>query len=213
MYSQSNDRKVIIADDHEVVREGLATAINLQDNMEVVRQCGSAEECLDAIKDFSGELVIVIDVGMPGQCPFSTIEKMSKLRPMNKVIFHTAHMSDALIARARHSGASGYLLKSSPISTLISTISEVCDGKTVYPDLGDAKYQQIEDGFEQILSPRELEVLRYVAEGFTAKQIGEKMSISTRTAERHKTNIMEKLSLHTQVDLARYAIREGIVIP
>jgi DNA-binding NarL/FixJ family response regulator len=204
---------VIIVDDHEIVREGLAKSISLQEGMEVVRTCGSAEECLEALKDFSGSLVIIFDIAMSGLCPFTTTEKIGKIRPRNKVIFHSGYLSDALLARARHSGAAGYILKSAPVSELIDGIKDVHLGKTVYPQLGDADYSSEPEGFDPILSPREMEVLRYVAEGLTAKQIGDKMEISTRTAERHKTNIMDKLKVHSQVELARYAIREGFIIP
>ena len=214
LYSDKSKKiEIIIVDDHEIVREGLSRAINLQEHMTVVRTCRSAKECLNAVRDFSDPVVIVFDIAMSGLCPFSTAEKIVKIRPRNKVIFHSGYLTNNLIARAKHAGASAYVPKSLPVSELIATINEVNIGNNLYPELQQDGDQGIQCDFEPVLSPREMEVLRYVAQGMTAKIIGQLLKISTRTAERHKTNIMEKLRVNSQVELARYAIREGFVIP
>lgn len=203
---------VVLVDDHEVVRDGLFHAISTQGDMEVLHSCSSADGCLEFLKVESRGTVVILDVAMSGLCPFNAALYISKMPARHRVLFYTGYPDEVLVERAMICGAYGFCSKSQPISSLFSAIKCVFGGEKIFPTtLGK---QSVEGGCgTKNLSAREVEVLRHVADGCTAKEIGSMMDISARTAERHKTNIMDKLDMHTQVELARFAIREGVLIP
>ena len=117
--------------------------------MTVVKQCSTAQEALEVVKDYDGQMILLFDVGLEGLCPFSTTEKIMKFHPLNKVIFHTGYLSDALLARARHAGAAGYLLKSSPMSETLASIRKVAEGGTSFPQLPAGEYIKNQRGFSR----------------------------------------------------------------
>lgn len=219
-------RKVILIDDHEIVRLGLSHIINAENDLSVVAQSADAESGLEDILAHQPD-VAVVDINMPGPSAFEMVQAAIKQLPNLKVIFLTAYNTDSNVERALSSGASGFVTKSESLGTIVTAIRDVLAGNVPFLSK-DVRNRMItvdhlprisfQNGASRavaarksLLSPREVEVLCCVAKGQSAKQIATVLSISSKTVERHKSNIMSKLSLHTQVDLTRYAIREGII--
>ena len=216
--------KVVVVDDHEVVREGLVTMINTQTDMEVIGNYGDADTALEVIKDETPDL-IMSDISMPGLSPFEMVKRSKEQNPQLKVLFLTAYSTDGNLERALRAGGSGFITKVEPMNIILQAIRTVSSGEKFFSDevqgriVGSQCKNLDETGDEdltvrrELLSPREVEVLCCVARGLTAKQIANTLHISAKTVERHKSNIMAKLGIHSQVDLARYAIREGLIAP
>lgn len=217
---------IIVIDDHEVVRKGLVSIINTQTDMEVVAHCGDPESGTKFVEQHKPDLVLT-DISMPGSSPFEMVRKIKDTDPATKVIFLTAYSSDSNLERALRAGAQGFLTKTDPIEEVMTAIRKVRAGEKYFS--GEIKDRIVQNGENangsdsapqddvtvrrELLSPREIEVLCCVGRGQTAKQIAQNLKISAKTVERHKSNIMAKLGIHSQVDLARYAIREGLINP
>ncbi|MDB2447311.1 response regulator transcription factor [bacterium] len=210
--------KVVVVDDHEVVREGLVTMINTQPNMEVVGDCGDADTALEIIADRKPDIVMS-DISMPGLSPFEMVKRSKEQNPQLRVLFLTAYSTDGNLERALRAGGSGFITKVEPMGVILEAISKVASGESFFSDeiqgriVGNQGADEDLTVRRELLSPREVEVLCCVARGLTAKQIANTLHISAKTVERHKSNIMAKLGIHSQVDLARYAIREGLIAP
>lgn len=219
-------RKIVLIDDHEIVRLGLSHIINAERELEVVAQSGDAQSGLKEILTHKPDIAVV-DINMPGMNAFDMVKTAISQMPNLKVIFLTAYSTDSNIERAMNSGAAGFVTKSESLGNIVIAIREVLAGHTPYFS-SDVRSRMVSTGRvsrdattegiaktvsarKSLLSPREIEVLSCVAQGQSAKQIASTLHISAKTVERHKSNIMSKLSLHTQVDLTRYAIREGII--
>jgi DNA-binding NarL/FixJ family response regulator len=222
--------KIILIDDHEIVRLGLSHVINAENDLAVVAQSNDAQSGLIEIMKHRPD-VAVVDINMPGTSVFEMVQVALKQLPGLKVIYLTAYNTDTNVERALASGASGFVTKGESLGTIVAAIREVIGGRTPFlsddvrgrvvtnnriaPMTGNASEAGVHaltiTARKNLLSPREIEVLCCVAQGQSAKQIATVLSISSKTVERHKSNIMAKLSLHTQVDLTRYAIREGII--
>ena len=227
---------VAIIDDHELVRLGLACTINSDHEFLVVSQSHDAQSGLEQILSHRPDVVIV-DIGMPGRNVFEMIKEAKQQLPMLRVIFLTAFSNQANIDLALAAGASGFVAKAESLTSISVAIRAAVLGQFIYlspsiqarnefesadSSLGEARVtsKRVGPGTEKaqgtkhdILSTRELEILRYVASGQSAKTIASHLTISAKTVDRHKANIMAKLNLHNQVDLTRFAIREGIVAP
>ncbi len=213
--------KVLIIDDHEVVREGLATVINSQPNLIVVGQASTAAAGLLAVEENKPD-VILVDISIPGENVFEHIKEYRKASPNVKILFLSAYSTDANVEKAIKAGGAGFITKSEPSLTIVAALTEVANGKKYFSQdvtnrlvtNGEATTNISETQVKgELLSPREIEVLCSVGRGLTAKEIATKLNISSKTVERHKSNIMAKLGIHNQVELTRYAIREGLLTP
>jgi two-component system response regulator NreC len=217
---QSHKFKVVLVDDHEVVRAGLRAVIDSDSQLQVVGCFGHDTVGADVVTALDPN-VVVFDINIPGVDSFDLALQVKKLKPSTKVLFLTGFATDSNIERALASGGSGFLTKNDSMPSLVQAIFHVM--KNADPFISQevqsrlvAKTKSSEAGNglssrRSLLSPREVEVLCYVAKGQSAKQIAQTLNISAKTVERHKSNIMTKLHLHTQVDLTRYAIREGMI--
>jgi DNA-binding NarL/FixJ family response regulator len=219
--------RVILIDDHEIVRAGLSAVINAEPDLLVVGQQSDAQSGLASIETHKPD-VVVVDINMPGASVFDTVQSALRSLPNLKVIFLTAFSSDSNLERAMQCGASGFITKSESLSTIVNAIREVVAGRQPFfsDDVrgriisspranGASALNQMSSiaARRSLLSAREQEILCCVAQGQSAKQIATLLNISAKTVERHKSNIMTKLHLHTQVELTRYAIREGMIAP
>lgn len=220
---ESRKYKVVLVDDHEVVRTGLRTVIDSDSQLQVTGCLGHDDVSVDGIIALNPD-VVVFDINMPGVDSFDLASQLKRLRPNTKALFLTAFATDSNLERAMAAGGSGFLTKNDSMSELVKAIyhvmresepfiSEEVQSRVVAKPRSAA---ELGDGLavssrRSLLSPREVEVLCHVAKGQSAKQIAQTLKISAKTVERHKSNIMTKLHLHTQVDLTRYAIREGII--
>lgn len=207
--------RIILADDHETVREGLRLIINLQDDMEV---CGEANNGHDAIS-LAQELqpdVLVMDVTMPKLNGLKATRKLKEICPHLKVLTLTRHTDDAYLQELLRAGASGYVLKQSSSDELLRAIRAIAEGGN-YLDpsiagrvMGGYVKRRFDGKSGQVtLSERETEVLRQIAWGYSNKEIAARLDISVKTVEAHKANAMRKLDFTSRLDIVRFAVLQG----
>jgi len=211
---------IVLADDHHVLRHGLRVLLETNPEFCVV---GEAEDGIQAT-EMLGSLhpdVLVLDVMMPKLNGLEVTRQARKLSPQTGVVILSMYEDEAYVIEALRAGAKAYVLKSSTSDELVSAIREAAIGRRYLSSpLSEraiqAYMQTAEDtalDLPELLTSREREVLQLAAEGYTAAQIAATLSISQRTAQTHRTNLMHKLGLHTQTQLVRYAIRKGILSP
>ena len=207
--------RVLLADDHPMVRDGLAALLNA----EGFRVVGTAPDGLEAVRlaKESKPDIAVLDLGMPQLNGLETTRSVLQCSPETRVIVLTMHTEDPYVIEALRAGARGYLLKTQATAHLVQAIREVAQG-SIYlsPGISKAVVEACITKTElpdDPLTPREREVLHLIAEGRSSKEIGAALDISARTAEAHRAHIMEKLDIHETAGLVRYAIRRGLIIP
>jgi DNA-binding NarL/FixJ family response regulator len=213
--------KVIIADDHDVVRAGIRAVIERKGkDIEIVGEASNGKEVLNMAKKNSVE-VYVLDIAMPILNGIETTERLIKLNSKNKVIIFSLHDDRHLVEKALKCGAKGYILKENATEEVIRAISEVYNGNFfLSPKIskyivhgfmgggGRRNYMQKENIVN--LTRREREILQLIAEGFNNNEIAKHLILSLYTVRAHRNNIMKKLDIHRQADLIRYALKEGI---
>jgi len=207
--------KILLADDHAVVRDGLATLLGAE-GFTVV---GTAPDGREAVR-LANELkpdIAVLDLGMPQLNGLETTRSVLQCSPETRVIVLTMHTEDPYVIEALRAGARGYLLKTQATAHLVQAIREVAQG-SIYlsPGISKAVVEACLNKTElpdDPLTPREREVLQLITEGRSSKEIGAALDISARTVEAHRAHIMEKLDIHETAGLVRYAIRRGLIIP
>jgi DNA-binding NarL/FixJ family response regulator len=200
--------KVLIADDHTLVAEGIARI--LADDFEIVAAVDNGTDLVRFAQRYAPDLAL-IDVSMPGLTGVEAARKLTELVPQCKVICVTMHTNPEFVREAFRAGASGYVLKRSAGAELLEAIRQVLNGNAYVSPL------LTKDVLSILLSPRtpsltarQREILRFVAQGLSAKEIANRLNISVKTAHFHKTSIMEKLNLHTTAELTKYALEHGI---
>ena len=204
--------KVVIADNHVIFRQGLLKLLQAAQDITVVGEAGNGHETLKLIAKEKPDLAI-LDISMPGLDGFEIYEKMKSNGIETKVIFLTVHNDTLTAKKAIQSNISGYVLKDNAFEDLLYAIRAVASGgKFISPSISDKilNFSEKESG-NRILTGRESEVLRLIASGLTNKQIANKLFISIKTVDTHRTNIMQKLDVHTTADLVRYAIKTGLL--
>jgi two-component system nitrate/nitrite response regulator NarL len=201
---------VLLVEDHQVVREGIVALLAVEDDIEVV---GTATDGLEALEKAHDTLpdVMVTDIGIPGLNGIELTRRVQKELPDVASLALSMHDDLQMVHRAFKAGVSGYLLKGVSISELCDAIRAVARGEKYLGSDVPADPGVAEDRADP-LSDREREVLQLVAEGYTAKEIGERLGLSPRTVDNHRSNIMDRLGIRTIAGLVRYAIRNGISI-
>ncbi|MEL6330730.1 MAG: response regulator transcription factor [Planctomycetota bacterium] len=209
--------KVLLTDDHALVRDSLAQRLEIEDDIAVVGSASTADEAVEFCSRSTPD-VVVMDIEMPGRQCFDAWRTISARLPGARLIFLSAHTNDRDIAEALKIGAAGYLTKDEPPTRLIEAIRRAARGESSYSESVRARIvaRSTSGGSQHVargatLSPRETEVLRYIARGLSKKEIASVMCISVKTVDNHSTSLMSKLDVHDRVELARYAIREGLV--
>ena len=202
--------KVLLADDHAIVAEGLATL--LKDHFDLLETVGDGSALIDAARKLRPD-VIVTDIAMPVLSGLEALRRLKAMRSEAKVIFLTMHADAQLATEAFRAGASGYVLKQSAGEELIAAIQEVLKGRTyltplitkyVIANLTESTPPTVK------LTPRQREVLRLIADGRRMKEIGAILELSTRTVESHKYEMMRALGVQSTAELVRYAIQIGL---
>jgi DNA-binding NarL/FixJ family response regulator len=211
--------RILLADDHAVVRRGLRLVLDGEPDLEVVAEAGDGAEAVERALSEDIHLV-VLDVTMPRMTGIQAAREIARRRPDVRTLILSMHDNEQYFFEALKAGASGYVLKSAADRDLVEACRATMRGEPfLYPDAVAALIRNhLERAAEgsaaaDILTPRELEILKLIAEAHTSKQIAEMLVISVKTVERHRANILEKLGMRDRVELTRYAIKRGLVEP
>jgi DNA-binding NarL/FixJ family response regulator len=211
--------RILLADDHAVVRRGLKLVLDGQHDLEVVAEAGDGAEAVAQGLDEGVDLAI-LDVSMPRMTGIQAALELSKRRPELKILILSMHDNEQYFFEALRAGASGYVLKSVADRDLVEACRAAMRGEPfLYPAAVQAlirdHLERSDAGDTSIdgLTPRELEVLKLIAEAHTSREIADLLVISIKTVERHRANILEKLGMRDRVELTRYAIRRGLIEP
>ena len=203
--------RVLIADDHDLMRAGLNALLSKSSELAVVGEAGDGDEAMRLAKKLLPD-VVLLDISMPGSGGIQTAKDLRESLPDMKVIILTVHEDEALLRAALRAGAMGYVTKRAMSSELVNAILAVSRGYAyVHPSMTHALITGLQPApvsrppSIESLTPRETEVLRLVALGHTNREIAESLSISLRTVERHRSNLMDKLGLHNRPELVLYA--------
>jgi DNA-binding NarL/FixJ family response regulator len=209
--------RVLIVDDHAILREGIRALLSLYPDIEVV---GEAEDGLQAISLTRqlGPDIVLTDIAMPGLGGLEATVEIRKQSPNSRVVILTQHDDSEYIFPILKAGASGYVLKKAVGTELVAAIRAVYRGESfLYPSVATAviegylsRGEDSESSYDR-LSDREKQVLKLIAEGHTNKEIAEMLSLSVKTVLAHRANVMEKLDIHNRTELVKYAIRKGLV--
>ena len=210
--------RIVLADDHVLIRHGIKRIIEEEESLKVVGEVGDGLELLDFLKKTTPDLII-LDISMPNLRGIEAIREVKKVCPDVKVLILTMHKSVQYLCSAMSEGANGYLLKEDSDTELIPAIESVMEDKTyispfLSKEFSDDVMQACHD-FQKIhedaLTTRERQILKLVADGETNREIAELLSISKRTVEHHRANILKKLNIKNTADLIKYAIENGYV--
>jgi len=201
---------IVIADDHEIVREGIRMVLEAEPDMEVVAEIGDAEAARRRVSGLKPN-ILVLDLNMPGPPSLPAIEEILDASPETAIVVLTMQDQPAFAREAFRLGAKGFVVKHSAGAELVRAIRDVLAGGTyVNPQLG-AKLASEPEGPPGDLTPREAEVLGLIADGYTNPEIAERLVLSVRTVETHRANIQRKTGVATRAELIAYAIEHGIV--
>jgi two-component system, NarL family, response regulator NreC len=211
--------RIVVADDHTLIRSGIVGLLNAQPDMEVVGEAGSGIETLEQTARHRPE-VVLLDVTMPDGNGLETAKQIKQRFPEVQVLMLTVHDRQDYLFQALRAGAAGYILKGADVQDLLAGIRAVCRGEVyLQPSLTKRLVTDVlrraasgeDPGHLDSLSEREREVLRLIAHGRTSNEIAQTLVLSPHTVQTHRDHIMEKLNLHRKADLIRYAIRTGLV--
>lgn len=211
--------RVLIADDHPVLRSGLRLLIRTQSDMTVIGEAGDFNTTLEKVRELHPD-VVTLDLSMPGGDAVRVIEKLSAETPETRLLILTMHDDATMLRMAMAAGADGYVVKSAADTELLTAIRTVAGGRSfinlpgtsVSPDSGLSKSPETEDHEAlQSLSTREQEVLTFVAQGHTNQAIADRLFLSVKTVESYRSRLMSKLNLRTRAELTGFALKLGLL--
>jgi DNA-binding NarL/FixJ family response regulator len=207
---------LLLADDHALVRDGIRRILDSQPDFRVVAEAGNGAEAVEAALSPEVELA-VLDVAMPRLTGLQAASELSRRRPELRILMLSMHDNEQYFFEALKAGASGYVLKSAANRDLIEACRAAIRGEAfLYPPALQALARDVISRADHgetfdLLTPREAEIVKLIAEGYTSDEIAGMLVISSKTVDRHRANVMAKLGLRNRVDLTRYAIRRGLV--
>ena len=210
--------KIILVDDHPMMRDGLRYAIQTQPDMKVVAEAGNGVAALDVVGQHKPDLILM-DISMPGANGIDVSLQIRSLYPQIKIIILSGLADEGYVSQTIKAGLNGYMLKANAATELISAIRAVMDGHMfLSPEVTCAVMAQYKEFLNtkstpaaSLLSKRELEVLKLVAEGLRTKEIADRLKIGVKTVDTYRARLMTKLNCNSTIELVRYAIRQGIV--
>lgn len=210
--------RIVLGEDHQIVRQGLRALLEEEEDIQVIGEAGDGLEVLDLVEQLEPD-ILVVDLMMPGLHGLEITRQVRKRSRRTLVVVLSMHADESYVIAALKNGASGYVLKDSSASDLVMALHEVSDGRrflsSPLSDRAIEVYMKTsDDGEEDIyecLTNREREILQLAVEGHSNRTIGERLSISPRTVETHRANLMRKLGLKTQTNLIRFALRRGFL--
>lgn len=213
--------RLLLVDDHVVVRSGLRMLLESEQDVEIVGEAASAKSAIEAVDQLEPD-VVLMDIGLPDLSGIDAARKIKEMNPRIAIVALTIHEDEEYFFKMLDAGASGYVPKRAAPEELLTAIRVAAKGEVyLYPSLAKllvkdflsrdlaSRNEQALDG----LTAREQEVLMYLAEGASNDEIADVLSISPKTVARHRENIMDKLNLHSRTELVKYAIRKGIIQP
>jgi len=213
--------RVLLADDHSVVRKGLRMQLQQQEHFEVVAEAADGREAVRLAESENPD-VVIMDIVMPGLSGIEATSQIVKRNPRTGVVIFSMHADDTYLSRALAAGAKGYLLKDGEDLDLTRAVEAAAEGKPFFSPtiagilVGDYMRQLQQRGLQdtyELLTEREKETLQLLAEGQSNKEVARTLNLSVYTVETHRSNIMEKLDLHTTADIILYAVRKKLITP
>jgi DNA-binding NarL/FixJ family response regulator len=211
--------RILVADDHPIVRSGLRTVLDAEPDLEVAAEAADGAEAVRTALSSDVHLA-VLDVAMPKLTGIQAAAELQKRKPELKLLMLSMYDSEQFLFEALRAGASGYVLKSEADQDLVDAVRQTMRGQSfLYPSAITTLVRDYvergrgDDGDFDVLTPRELQVLKLIAEAYTSKEIAAELVISIKTVERHRQNILDKLGMSDRVELTRYAIRRGLIQP
>ena len=211
--------RVLLADDHTVVRDGLRALLEQESDMTVVAEAADGREALRMAEEQSPD-VVVMDLAMPGMNGMEATRRILAVRPRTVVVVLSMHQDESYVLGALKAGAKGYLLKDSMRREVVDAIRAASQRRSYLTRkvarllqeeyVTQLRHRSLEDSYD-LLTDREREILQLIAEGRTNKEVANLLNISLTTAETHRTHILQKLNLHSVPDLILYAVRKGII--
>ncbi len=216
-----NRVRIVLADDHTILREGLRALLSADPDFEIIGEAGNGREAVRCVEKLGPDLLLM-DLSMPRMSGMDAISEIKKRYPETKIIALTVHKTEEYLLSTLQAGVDGYVLKDATHDELVMAIHNVMAGKPyLSPGISDKVIEGYLEGKEgslsvsswQRLSQREREVLKLIAEGYKNKEIAEDLCISLKTVEKHRANLMKKLDLHNAAGLTVYAMKRGLVSP
>ncbi|WP_106400876.1 response regulator [Actinocorallia populi] len=213
--------RILLADDHALVRRGVRLILNGEPGFEVAAEAGDGAEAVALARAHHPIDLAVLDVAMPRLTGLQAARELSRLQPGLRILMLSMHDNEQYFFQSLKAGACGYVLKSAADRDLIEACHAAMRGESfVYPDAVATLVREYLDRVRQgrevpdtVLTAREEEVLKLIAEGHSSKEIAETLAISVKTVQRHRANLLDKLGLHDRLALTRYAIRAGLIEP
>ncbi len=214
--------RILLADDHALVRRGLRLVLDAEPDLEVVAEAADGAEAIRVALETDVDLAI-LDISMPRMTGLRAVAELHRRAPKLRILVLSRHENERYLYETLKAGASGYVLESMADRDLVEACRAAMRGEILYPGaetplirdaLRDARRTGgVDPQREDPLTPREQEVVKLIAESYSTRQIADALVISEKTVDRHRTNILEKLGMHDRVELTRYAIRRGLVEP
>ncbi len=211
--------RILLADDHTVMRNGLRLLLERQPNLEVVGEASDGRETVRLAESVAPD-VVVLDIAMPNLNGIEAARQITASRPEAAIVILSMHSDESYVIRALKAGARAYLLKDSAEGDLIAAIHAISEGKSFFSPaisrilvedyMRQLEQKHVEDTYE-LLTAREREILQLLAEGKTNKEVAAVLNLSVYTVETHRTHILQKLNLHNVPELILYAVRKGII--
>jgi DNA-binding NarL/FixJ family response regulator len=217
-----SELRILIADDHELVRRGVRTLLEAEPGWKVVAEASDGQEAFEKAEETKPEIV-VLDIGMPRLSGLETARRLKRTFPQIKVLMLTVHDSEHLAVEVLNAGARGYVTKSDTARDLVIAIEALRKDKTFFTSsvdriilnnfLDGRPYERSKEMQVELLTSRQREIVQLLAEGKTSKDVSALLNLSVKTVETHRANIMKRLSCHSVSELVRYAVRNNIVQP
>jgi len=211
--------RIVIAEDHTILREGLRSLLSSHPSFEIVGEAEDGREAIRCVEKFKPDLILT-DLSMPKMNGMEAIKEIKRESPATKVLVLTVHKAEEYILATFRAGADGYILKDSTHAELVMAVKKVLDGKRyISPEISEKVIEGYLEGKKTLksrtswetLTQREREILKLIAEGYKNKEIADDLCISVKTVEKHRANLMEKLDLHNIQALTAFAIERGLV--
>lgn len=218
MTNASKRYRIVLADDHVLIRHGIKNIISRDPSLTIIGEVSDGEELLAFLEDTAPDLLI-LDISMPKMSGIDLAESIKKTYPALKILMLTMHKNKQFFYRSMSAGADGYLVKSDPDQEILLAIDKIREGRTyISPYLADdftedvlSAYRNEADSPFKDLTKREKQILSLVVEGYTSRDMADKLNLSPRTVDHHRSNLLKKFNMRNSVDLVNYAVRNGYV--